>query len=111
MSQILKTHYLAYSAVGSVAQTGQILERLSDVAYLVEVKTQHGEDVDAFFRVAALSEIASWRLYSKEYKMTYAVDQITDAYNARVEAEKQAADKAEAEAVNDKANDIKPEQN
>ena len=111
MSQILKTHYLCYSAVGSVAQTGQILERLSDVAYLVEVKTQHGLDVDHFLRVASLSEIASWRLYAKSYHMESAVGEITDAYNARVEAEKEAADKAAAEAVNDKANDIKPEQN
>jgi hypothetical protein len=111
MSQILKTHYLAYSAVGSVAQTGQILERLSDVAYLVKVDTQHGVDVDTFLRVASLTEIATWRLYDKQYRMTAAVDEITDAYNARVAAEKEAADKAAAEAVNDAANEVKPEQN
>jgi hypothetical protein len=111
MSQILKAHYLCYSAVGSVAQTGQILERLSDVAYLVKVETQHGLDVDTFFRVASLSEIASWRLYEKQYRMTSAVDEITDAYNARVAAEKEAADKAAAETVSDESNEVKPDQN
>jgi hypothetical protein len=111
MSQILKTHYLCYSAVGSVAQTGQILERLSDAAYLVEVKTQHGEDVNTFFRVASLSEIASWRLYSKQYHMDNAVEEITEAYNLRVEAEKEAADKVAAEKLSDEANELKPEQN
>jgi hypothetical protein len=43
--------------------------------------------------------------------MDNAVEEITEAYNLRVEAEKEAADKAAAEKLSDEANELKPEQN
>lgn len=110
MSHIIKSHYLAYSAVGSVAQTGQIIERLSDAIYLVEVHTQHGEDL-CYQRIVSVNEIAGWRLYPMAYRRDAAVEEITAAYEERIAREKEAADKAAAEALNDAANEQKPEQN
>lgn len=110
MSHIIKAHYLAYSAVGSVAQTGQIIERLSDAIYLVKVTSQHGEDV-SYQRIVSVNEIAGWRLYAEGYRRDAAVEEIMTAYEQRIAAEKEAADKAAAEALNDASNEQKPEQN
>lgn len=110
MSNIIKSHYLAYSAVGSIAQTGQIIERLSDAIYLVEVQTQHGEDVN-YRRIVSVNEIAGWRIYDMAYRRDNAVEEIMAAYEERIAKEKEAADKAAAEAENDASNEQKPEQN
>lgn len=89
---------MAFSTIGSVAQQGTIIEKISDHAYLIHVDEQFGKETN-FYRVCTMNEMINFRIYNKSYHRSDDVAEITAAYEKRVaEAEAKAlTDKEEAE--------------
>lgn len=98
MSHIINKPFLAYSTIGSIAQMGTIIEKVSEHAFLIHVTEQFQNDVN-YYRIASVNELMNFRIYDKAYQRTADAEEITLAYDKRVaEAEAKAlTEKEEAE--------------